>query len=138
LHGDRTSARAARSVMGTLTDKRILVLEDEYLLAMEAADVLRELGAIVVGPAHRLDTALGLLATDAMDAALLDVNIGGGSSRAVAERLVELGVPFVFATGYGTHADVPAGSSIVDKPYTREQIEAALLLLFSDDRAVRP
>jgi CheY-like chemotaxis protein len=124
--------------MSKLADKRILVVEDEFLLAMEAADTLRELGAIVVGPAHRLDIALGLIAGEVMDAALLDVNIGGNSSRVVAERLAELGVPFVFTTGYGIHADVPAGSPIVDKPYTPEQIEAALLSLFSSDPAVLP
>lgn len=122
--------------MSTLADKRILVLEDEYLLAVEAADALRELGAIVVGPVHRLDAALGLLATDRMDAALLDVNIAGSSSLTVAERLTELGIPFVFTTGYGAHANVPVGSSIVDKPYTRDQIEAALLSLFQNPRPV--
>ena len=111
--------------MTTCTGKRVLVLEDEFLLAMEAAETLEGLGAIVVGPAYRIDTALALLG-EPLDAALLDVNVGGVSSKLVAERLAELGVPVIFATGYGTHADVAAGAEILDKPYTREQIEAAM------------
>ena len=116
--------------MSNFAGKRILVLEDEFLLAMEAAETLEELGAIVVGPAHRIDTALALLG-EPIDAALLDVNIGGVSSRLVAERLAELGVPVIFATGYGAHAGVTAGAAILDKPYTREQVKAAMRDIFS-------
>lgn len=115
--------------MSSFAGKRILVLEDEFLLAMDVVDTLEGLGAIVIGPAHRIDTALALLG-EPMDAALLDVNIGGVSSGPVAERLATLGVPVIFATGYGVHADVMAGSVILDKPYTREQVEAAMHGIF--------
>jgi DNA-binding response OmpR family regulator len=112
--------------MTTLAGKHILVLEDEYLLAMEVVDALEQLGAVVVGPAHRIDVALGLLDGNRMDAALLDVNIGGLPSTPVAERLQDLGIPIVYATGYGVQADVAPGSAIIDKPYTLEQMSAAL------------
>lgn len=111
--------------MSALTGKRVLVLEDEYLLAVEATDTLEELGAIVVGPAHHVDAALALIAQESIDAALLDVNINGKPSIPVAEVLTARRVPYVFATGYGAAADVPEGARIVDKPYTRDDIAKA-------------
>lgn len=112
--------------MTLLTGKHIFVLEDEYLLAMEVVDALEEQGAVVVGPAHRIDVALGLLDGRHMDAALLDVNIGGLPSTPVARRLEDLGIPIVFATGYGSKAEVTSNATVIDKPYSREQITAAL------------
>jgi CheY-like chemotaxis protein len=118
--------------------RRVLVLEDEVLLAIEAAETLEDLGAVVVGPVHRIDDALGLVAGEALDAALLDVNIGGRSSREVAERLRARGVPIVFATGYGARADVLPGCPVLDKPYSRSQVAAALTLaLVSADNVGR-
>ncbi|MDB5539005.1 MAG: hypothetical protein JWQ89_732 [Devosia sp.] len=113
--------------MSTVAGKRVLVLEDEFLLAMEAAETLEDLGVVVVGPAYRIDAAMALLATEQVDAALLDVNIGGMPSSVVADHLIARGVPVVFATGYGARADVVSGHVILDKPYTREQMRAALL-----------
>jgi len=112
--------------MSMLAGRHILVLEDEYLLAMEVVDALEDLGAIVVGPAHRIEVALGLLDGRPMDAALLDVNIDGMPSTPVANRLQDLGVPVVYATGYGMQAEVAPGSAVIDKPYSREQMAAAL------------
>ncbi len=117
--------------MSALAGKRVLVLEDEFLLAMEATETLEELGAVVVGPAHHVDAALALIAQEGIDAALLDVNINGKSSTPVAEMLAARGVPYVFATGYGAGADVPKGARIVDKPYTRDDIAVAFSLALS-------
>jgi DNA-binding LytR/AlgR family response regulator len=61
--------------------------------------------------------------------ALLDINLGGENSMPVGHKLSELGVPFIFATGYGERAPVPpelAAAPVIQKPYTREVVEAAL------------
>ncbi len=79
---------------------RILIVDDEPLIAMLAEDWLDELGHAAVGPAHDLDGALAL-AEDDLDAAILDLTLGGRESYPVAARLRELGVPFAFATGHG-------------------------------------
>ncbi len=79
---------------------RILIADDEPLIAMMAEDWLDELGHAAVGPAHDLDGALALADGD-LDAAILDLTLGGHESYPVAERLRELGVPFAFATGHG-------------------------------------
>ena len=117
--------------MSALIGKRVLILEDEYLLAMEAAETLEELGAVVVGPAHRVEAAKVLVLGGNIDVALLDMNINGEPSSPIAELLSACGVPYVYATGYGAAADVPKGVMIVDKPYTREEIETALTSVLS-------
>ena len=64
--------------------------------------------------------------------ALLDINLGAENSIAVGRRLLELQVPFIFATGYGERAPIPqelAAAPIIQKPYTREVVEAALAKL---------
>lgn len=112
--------------MSSIAGKSILVLEDEVLLAIEAADVLKSIGAIVIGPAHRIDQAMRLLDERCPDAALLDVNIHGASSTEVARRLVQQGVPFILTTGYGAQSGVAGAAAVIDKPYTHEQIQQAL------------
>jgi two-component SAPR family response regulator len=66
--------------MNTLPAIRILILEDEVLLALEAAQTLEEIGAEIVGPVYRVEEAMALLNADCPDAALLDVNINGDTS----------------------------------------------------------
>ncbi|WP_084698550.1 response regulator [Muricoccus aerilatus] len=87
-----------------LVGRRILVAEDECLIAMLIEDCLRQAGAEVVGPAASAEDALRLLtkvgAEGTLDAAVLDVRLGDGSVLPVADKLTALGVPFVFATGY--------------------------------------
>lgn len=119
--------------MSGLTAKRILVLEDEVLLALDAAETLEELGAVVVGPVHRVDAALALLDRERPDAALLDVNINGDTSAAVASRLVEESIPFVLATGYGSQSGISGHVAVIDKPYNRSQLQAAFLAIFSGE-----
>ena len=110
--------------MDTLATKRILVLEDEVLLAIEATETLEELGATVIGPAHRIESAMALLDRERPDAALLDVNINGATSEAVARRLSEAAVPFVLATGYGSQSGISGEFAVIDKPYNRMQLKS--------------
>lgn len=80
--------------------KSVLVVEDEYFLADETRRKLREFGALVVGPTASVRQALALIESTQVDAAILDVQLGGELVFPVAERLEELGIPYVFATGY--------------------------------------
>lgn len=88
---------------GRLSGKRILVIEDEYYIAADLERVLDQEGAVVVGPSGHLDDGLQLTET-ALDAALLDVNLHGESSFAIAERLDAARVPYTFITGYDSWA----------------------------------
>ena len=80
---------------------RILVAEDELVVAMEPEALLTGLGHVVLGPVPTVGQALALLARERPDVALLDVNLGGERATPVAEALLERGVPFVLVTGYG-------------------------------------
>jgi CheY-like chemotaxis protein len=113
----------------TLVGRRILVVEDEMMIAMLVEDMLSELGCSVVGPAHALDTALNLAQTeDGLDAALLDVNLGGQPVFAVADALRAKGVPAIFSTGYGDAGlrDVDRGSPVLQKPFRAGDLARAL------------
>ncbi len=117
--------------MAELVGKRILLLEDEFLVAEMASDMLQELGAKVVGPALRLADGLAMARSEALDAALLDVNIAGERSEPVAAALAERCIPFVFATGYGRQGLATTGRPVLDKPYTRPQLERSLTMLLN-------
>jgi CheY-like chemotaxis protein len=89
----------------TVADKsswRVLVMEDDGLIAMHLCDILDELGYVVVGPIRTVEDALAAIENQPVDMALLDVNLGNGkTSYPVADKLACLGVPFAFSTGYG-------------------------------------
>jgi CheY-like chemotaxis protein len=87
---------------GSLSGRRILVVEDEMFVAMLVEDLLADLGCQVVGPAASVEEALRLLNGAALDGALLDVNLGEEKVYPVAEALRRTQVPYVFVTGYGT------------------------------------
>ena len=116
-----------------LDGKRILVVEDEPILAMSLEDMLIDLGCIVVGPALRLAEAHALAASEPLDAAVLDVNMGEGTSFDVAATLAERGVPLCFSTGYGQSGVDAAYASapVLQKPYRAESLERALLALLA-------
>jgi CheY-like chemotaxis protein len=112
-----------------LVGRRILVVEDEMMIAMLVEDMLAELGCAVVGPAHALDVALQLARTEQdLDAALLDVNLGGQPVFAVADALREKGVPAIFSTGYGDAGlrDIDRGSQVLQKPFRAGDLAKAL------------
>jgi len=117
--------------MSGLVGSRVLVVEDEAILAFALEDMLADLGCEVVGPALRLPEAFSLVQREHLDAAVLDVNIGGDRSYGVAEDLERRGVPFIFATGYGS-AGVElklAGIHVLAKPYSRQEMESELIRL---------
>ena len=107
---------------------RILVLEDEPLIALMLADWLQELGHDVVGPFGEANRALPLIDGGGIDAALLDLHLRDGDSCAVATRLQSDGIPFAFASGDGGNNLPQAyrGCPILAKPFQFESIEALL------------
>jgi CheY-like chemotaxis protein len=99
---------------------RLLVLEDEMMVLLLVEDMLTDLGCTVVGPASSVAAALQLVAAEAIDAALLDVNLGHGESGyPVAEQLAARGIPFAFVTGYGADVlpDRFRGRPTLQKPF---------------------
>lgn len=88
--------------MAWLKGRRLLLVEDDFLLAECLKEALEDQGAIVLGPAPSVDRALRLLdeVQHAIDAAILDVNLRGEVVFSVADTLVERGLPFIFVSGY--------------------------------------
>ena len=112
-----------------LQGRRVLVVEDEMMIAMLVEDMLADLGCTVIGPAHGLEAALRLAATETgLDAALLDVNLGGQPVFAVADALRAKGVPAIFSTGYGEAGlrDVDVGAPVLQKPFRAGDLARAL------------
>jgi CheY-like chemotaxis protein len=113
--------------LSPLEGKRILVIEDEALVAVMIEDMLAEAGATVIGPATSVTAGLALADLETIDAAVLDVNLRGERIDAVAELLRRRAVPIVFATGYGEGMPNAApGDLVLDKPYTQESLTRAL------------
>lgn len=113
--------------MPWLKGKRILVVEDEALIAVMVEDMLSEMGSIVVGPAATIEQALALARAEEIDGAVLDVNVRGERIDPVADALAERGVPMLFATGYG-EVRLASGeaTTVIDKPYTQEKLARGL------------
>lgn len=115
--------------MDALASRRILVVEDEFLIATTLCDMLAEVSAVVVGPSFTVQQALQALRDQDVDAAILDMNLNGEWSDPVAEELVKRRIPFVFTTGY--QADERAarfGARIVAKPYDWGELVDAVAL----------
>lgn len=108
--------------------RRVLVVEDEVMVAMLLEDVVADLGWDVVGPVARIEQALAAIDRDEIDAAILDVNLDGQPSYGVAAALTARQVPFVFVTGYGRSGLDPAFQDrpVVQKPFTGQMLEQAL------------
>lgn len=111
-----------------LAGLRVMLVEDEDLIAMLEEEFLVDLGCEVAGTAARLDDALAMAHTLEADVAVLDVNLNGALSYPVAEALRTRGIAFIFATGYGV-AGLPgtlAGTPVLSKPFTAAQLGDAL------------
>jgi DNA-binding response OmpR family regulator len=110
---------------------RILVVEDEALIAMMLEDLLRQSGAIVLGPARTAAEAVALVQQNSLDCAILDYKLADGSSLRVADALLKLDVPFVFASGCqpsvvdARYPNVP----FLQKAFDRTELLAAISAL---------
>lgn len=113
--------------MNNFNGKRVLIVEDEALIAIMLEDMLEELGATVAGSAGTISKGLAMADSAELDVAILDVNVRGESISPVADILRGRGVPTIFATGYGSGiSDIAKGAPVIDKPYSPEKLHAAL------------
>ena len=112
-----------------LRQRRLLIVEDEFLLAEDVACEMKARGAHVIGPAANVQAALSLIAeAGRIDGAILDLNLQGQMAFPVADALIDRGVPFVFATGYDRSAIPPRYAAVVrcEKPVTALRLAQAL------------
>lgn len=111
-----------------MTALRVLLVEDEALIAMMAEDMIEGLGHSVVRTCPTLADALDGCTRGDFDAALLDVNLNGDTSMPVAALLKSHGIPFAFTTGYGSSGvdDVHRDMPVLTKPYSLADLEAML------------
>jgi CheY-like chemotaxis protein len=114
--------------ISALLGVRVLVVEDEMMVALFIEDTLRELGCDVIEPAHTITDARARIEDHEIDAAVLDINIAEDEVYPIADLLASRGVPFVFATGYALESIQEEWRSrpIIRKPYHAEQLRAAL------------
>ncbi|MBO3761270.1 HWE histidine kinase domain-containing protein [Ciceribacter sp. L1K22] len=111
------------------TDMSLLLVEDQILIAMDAETMLADNGIQDVVTANSSDMALTHLKTFTPDVALLDINLGSGTSVPVAEELVRRGIPFIFATGYDDRTALPQellSVPVVRKPYDADELISAI------------
>jgi CheY-like chemotaxis protein len=108
---------------------RVLVVEDEALVALQLEDMLHELGCSIVGPASRVGQALALLGGQPVDAAVLDLNVAGELVYPVADVLASRSLPYIFATGYGASGLTEPYRSrpVLQKPFLQSQLRDAML-----------
>ena len=120
-----------------MSRKRILVVEDEMLIALDTLDVLTGAGYVAIGPATSLTAAVAKAETEALDGAVIDVNLGGSYVWPAAEVLAARRIPFVIATGFGAALDVPAtfqSAPRLGKPIDAKQLLAALAHILPDGK----
>ncbi len=108
--------------------RRILVVEDEMLIGMLLEDMLADLGHEVVAVVPRVNEALVAAQNETFHLAILDVHLNGQAVFPVAEALIERGIPFVFATGYGERGlpEKYRDRPILQKPFAKADLERAL------------
>jgi CheY-like chemotaxis protein len=115
----------------SLAGRRILVVEDDYYLASDTSEWLQREGAEVIGPFSSTDEACQAVEQQAVDVAVIDINLGQGPTFHLASRLAAIDVPFIFATGYDAVA-LPDGfrdRPRLEKPFTGAQLVCAVIQL---------
>jgi CheY-like chemotaxis protein len=115
--------------ISALRDRHILIVEDEYLVAMNLQDALSSLGTVVIGPVPSVEKAIEMIESEPdIDATVVDFNLGGVMAYAVADSLLARNIPFVFTSGYEDdvlRARYPQVRNC-HKPYLFPKMEEAL------------
>ena len=119
------------SAAGPLAGRRVLVVEDNFLIALNLGECLGEGGAEVIGPCASAAEALAAIAAGGIDCAVVDLNLGEGPDFTTAAALREAGIPFALATGYdgGSVPEEFATVPMLQKPVSGGALVAALLRL---------
>ena len=118
---------------------RVLIVEDETLVAMLIEEYLLEMGCEVALSASRVAKAMKGLQTRRVDAAVLDVNVAGESIGELVEDLCQRHIPFIFASGYGARGvDAKwSGNPVLQKPFTGADLRTALLTSLANTLSAR-
>jgi CheY-like chemotaxis protein len=113
--------------------RRVFVVEDEMVVAWLLEDMLAELGCVVIGPAAKVNQALVMIEANAIDVAVLDVNLNGEMSYPIADALSARGVPFVFVTGYDKDSMLEGYRirPVLQKPFHRAELSTTLARLLT-------
>ena len=120
------------------TDRRILLVEDEIFVVWLLEDMLTDLGCAIVGPASSVNQALAMIDAEAIDAAVLDVNLNGQMSYPIADALAARAVPFVFSTGYDKDTLLDRYRQtfpVLQKPIQRSELSDTLAKLLTPKQA---
>ena len=123
----------------SFSGRRVLLVEDEMIVAWLLEEMLTDLGCAVVGPAASVNQALAMIDAEAIDAAVLDVNLNGQMSYPIADALAARGVPFVFSTGYDKERllDGYRTFPVLQKPFHRSELGDTLAKVLTPKEAVK-
>lgn len=124
----------ATAATSTLAGLRLLVVEDEYMVAEHIGMLLEDFGCDVSGPVATIEEALAAIDDGGLDGALLDANLDGVSSAPIAAALHAASIPFVVVTGYGARELADAvldRASRIIKPFSTSEFEATLIAVFT-------
>jgi CheY-like chemotaxis protein len=111
-----------RQADAALEGRRVLVVEDEVLVAMDLESELERCGCVVLGPAPTVARALALIDRERPDVAMLDLNLGGQPATPIVEALEAQGVPYVVVTGYGARGPELPDAPLLAKPVSYRQL----------------
>jgi len=119
----------------TFAGRRVLVVEDDFLVSLATIDFLENIGCEVVGPAARLGMAIRLAQSESLDAAVLDINLAGDMVWPVAEVLRRRGVPFIFLSANSRLSEIPillAAAPRLEKPLEQNRLLRQLSAIWGD------
>ncbi len=133
----RNGAAGRKKAVQTSGRSRVLVVEDEPLIAMDIAHTLAEAGYDVIGPAHSVAIALALIARSGCNAAVLDFNLGAETAEPVARELIRRGTPFVVMSGYAQaqQPEIMGSGTVLSKPVKSEALIAEIERCLADNNA---
>jgi two-component SAPR family response regulator len=117
-----------------LNGRRVLLLEDNMIVALTVENLLEDLGALHVWTASHIESANDIMDRETIDFAILDINLGEDTSLDLAMRLRGASIPFFFASGYGDDAGLTpelSGALVVRKPYGKQDLQRAVIAVLA-------